>query len=60
MVVSSTSALILLPALVEVLRPRFLGIGEGVVPTLPIAPVPQPATALGEAGSEAEPPHLLQ
>ncbi len=60
MVVSSTSALILLPALVEVLRPRFLGIGEGKVPTLAIAPVPQPATATGAAGSEAEPPHLLQ
>jgi predicted RND superfamily exporter protein len=59
MMVSSTSALILLPALVDVLRPRFLGIGEAEVPTLPLRPVPRPATA-GEAGSHPEPPHLFE
>jgi hypothetical protein len=57
MVVSSTSALVLLPALVEVLRPRFLGVREGAVPALPIEPVPR---AAGPAGSHPEPPHLLQ
>jgi predicted RND superfamily exporter protein len=61
MVVSSTSALVLLPALVEVLRPRFLGIRDATVPTLPLGPVPRPAPAsAGAPGSEAEPPHLLQ
>jgi predicted RND superfamily exporter protein len=60
MIVSSTSALVLLPALVEILRPRFLGIGEGAVPTLPLRPVPQPAVAAVGGRSEAEPPHLLQ
>jgi hypothetical protein len=60
MLVSSTSALVLLPALVEVLRPRFLGIRDDAkVPTLPLGPVPRPAPVGGPA-SEAEPPHLLQ
>jgi predicted RND superfamily exporter protein len=60
MLVSSTSALVLLPALVEVLRPRFLGIHEPVVPTLPLRPVPHPAGEAGAPASHAEPPHLLQ
>jgi predicted RND superfamily exporter protein len=45
MIVSSMSTLVLLPALVTMLRPRFLGIRDVEVPTLPIHPIPQPATA---------------
>jgi predicted RND superfamily exporter protein len=59
MMVSSTSALVLLPALVDVLRPRFLGIADARIPTLPLHPVPRPATA-GEPGSHPEPPHLFE
>src|SRR5262249_8400840 len=47
MVVSSTSALLLLPALVDVLRPRFLSVREAVVPTLPLRPTPQVAAVGG-------------
>jgi predicted RND superfamily exporter protein len=60
MMVSATSALVLLPALVEVLRPRFLGIRDTAVPTLGLRPVAQAAHATTEGGSHAEPPHLLQ
>lgn len=60
MVVSSTSALVLLPALVAVLRPRFLGIAEDVVPTLPLRPVPVAARPDAAEPSEAEPAHLLE
>jgi hypothetical protein len=56
MVVSSTSALVLLPALIDVLRPRFLGIDDTAVPALPL----RPAAAPPEAASHPEPPHLLQ
>jgi len=45
MVVSSMSTLALLPALVTILKPSFLGIHDVEVPTLPIRPVPQPAAA---------------
>jgi uncharacterized protein len=58
MVVASTSALVLLPALVDVIRPRFLGIGAGDVPALPLRPAPEPAAAGGS--QHPEPPHLLQ
>jgi predicted RND superfamily exporter protein len=58
MMVSSTSALILLPALVDVLRPRFLGIRDEPVPTLPLRPVPQ--TASGRDASHPQPPHLFE
>ena len=60
MVVSSTSALVLLPALVHVLRPRFLAIAEDVVPTLRLHPVPRPITAETDRDSHPEAPHLLQ
>jgi predicted RND superfamily exporter protein len=56
MVVSSTSALVLLPALIDVIRPRFLGIEDQAVPALDLRPVP----ASADRASHPEPPHLLQ
>jgi predicted RND superfamily exporter protein len=56
MVVSSTSALVLLPALIDVLRPRFLGIDDHAVPALDLRPAP----ASADRASHPEPPHLLQ
>jgi hypothetical protein len=59
MMVSSTSALVLLPALVDVLRPRFLGIKDEPVPALALRPVPQAAASGGDA-SHPQPPHLFE
>jgi predicted RND superfamily exporter protein len=59
MMVSSTSALILLPALVQVLQPRFLGITDEPVPALALRPVPQAAGSRGDP-SHTEPPHLFE
>jgi predicted RND superfamily exporter protein len=52
MIVSSTSALVLLPALVSMLRPRFLGLGESTVPALPIRPVPDATAARSERAAD--------
>jgi len=59
MVVSSTSALVLLPALIDVLRPRFLGIRDSEVPSLPLRPVAMSARGLDDP-SHPESSHLLQ
>ena len=59
MMVSATSALVLLPALVEVLRPKFLGLREATVPVLPLRPVAQASARTADA-SHPEPPHLLE
>jgi len=58
MVVSSMSTLVLLPALVTILRPRFLGLRDVEVPTLPIRPVPRPATAGATTNRGADLPPL--
>jgi hypothetical protein len=60
MLVSSTSTLLLLPALVDVLRPRFLGIGVPRIPTLPLEPAPAGLAPADGGQSEAQAPHLLQ
>jgi hypothetical protein len=59
MVVSSTSALVLLPALIDVLRPRFLGIRDAQVPSLPLRPAAVSARGLDDP-SHPESSHLLQ
>ncbi len=60
MMVSSTSALVLLPALVDVLRPRFLGIADEPVPALALRPAPQAAAVAAADASHPEPPHLFE
>jgi predicted RND superfamily exporter protein len=59
MLVSSTATLALLPAMIAVLRPRFLGIREATgIPALDLRPVAQPASATIRPDREIEPPSL--